>query len=108
VQFPTSCNSNPILPKLVFNIETTTGTVLGTYSTGNIASPGTPTWKQYGLFFTTPLNTNTVIIRITNTAPGGCGNDLALDDITFRPCGPTVTAAVSTIIKQAMICAPVA
>jgi gliding motility-associated-like protein len=95
VQFPTSCNSNPILPKLVFNIETTTGIVLGTYSTGNISSPGNPTWKQYGLFFTTPLNTNNVVIRLTNTAPGGCGNDLALDDITFRPCGPSVTAIVS-------------
>ncbi|MDO9375211.1 MAG: gliding motility-associated C-terminal domain-containing protein, partial [Ferruginibacter sp.] len=86
----TSCTPTPILPKLVFNIETVNGVVLGTYSTGDI--PGTPSavWKQYGLFFTTPANTNNVVIRLTNTAPGGCGNDIALDDITFRPCGPTV------------------
>ena len=96
VQYPTQCSGNPITPKLVFNIETTTGVVLGTYSTGNIVSPGTPEWKQYGLFFTTPINTSSVVIRLTNTAPGGCGNDLALDDITFRPCGPTVTSASST------------
>jgi gliding motility-associated-like protein len=96
VQYPTQCGGNPIVPKLVFNIETTTGVVLGTYSTGNILSPGTPEWKQYGLFFTTPINTSSVVIRLTNTAPGGCGNDLALDDITFRPCGPTVTSASSS------------
>ena len=90
---PTSCNNNSNRPNLIFNIETTTGTILGTYTTGNIIPANSPTWKQYGLFFTTPLTTSTVVIRITNTAPGGCGNDLALDDITFRPCGPTITSA---------------
>src|SRR6187549_347822 len=68
-----------ILPKLVFNIETTAGVVLGTYSTGDIPGSSSPVWKQYGLFFTTPPNTNNVVIRLTNTAPGGCGNDIALD-----------------------------
>ncbi len=92
----TQCSGNPITPKLVFNIETVTGVVLGTYSTGDILSTLSPEWKQYGLFFTTPINTSSVVIRLTNTAPGGCGNDLALDDITFRPCGPTVTNASST------------
>ncbi len=90
---PTSCNNNSNRPNLIFNIETTTGTILGTYTTGNIIPTNSPTWKQYGLFFTTPLTTSTVVIRITNTAPGGCGNDLALDDITFRPCGPTINSA---------------
>ncbi len=87
----TSCTPTPILPKLVFNIETISGVVLGTYSTGDIPGSPAPAWKQYGLFFTTPANTNNVVIRLTNTAPGGCGNDIALDDITFRPCGPTVS-----------------
>lgn len=88
---------NHIRPSLTFNIETTTGTILGTYSTGDIGESGIPTWLQYGLFFTTPLNNNAVVIRITNNAPGGCGNDLALDDIIFRPCGPTVTVSVPGI-----------
>jgi hypothetical protein len=81
----------PYIPKLVFNIETITGTILGSYSTGDINSNGTPTWIQHGLFFKTPANTNSVVIRLSNTAPGGCGNDIALDDITFRPCGPAVS-----------------
>jgi gliding motility-associated-like protein len=89
----TSC-PNPTRPKLVFTIETITGTVLGTYSTGDIAETTTPTWNQYGLFFTSPAATTSVVIRIRNNAPGGCGNDLALDDITFKPCGPKVTTSV--------------
>lgn len=91
---PTSCSPNPIHPKLVFTIETFAGVVLGTYSTGDIIETSSPEWKQYGLFFTTAAGSNAVVIRITNNAPGGCGNDLALDDITFRPCGPAVTATI--------------
>lgn len=93
VILPTSCNGVPNKPKLTFNIETTAGVVLSTYNTGDISETSNPVWKQYGFFFTTPAASSTVVIRITNNAPGGCGNDLALDDITFRPCGPTVTAA---------------
>ena len=29
------------------------------------------------------------MLSLQNNAPGGIGNDLALDNITFRPCGPT-------------------
>ncbi len=90
VLLPSACSPDPKLPNLVFNIETVTGTILGTYTTGNIPSTSIPTWKQYGLFFTTPANTNIVVIRLKNEAQGGCGNDLALDDITFRPCGPSI------------------
>ncbi len=42
---------------------------------------------------------------MTNNAPGGCGNDLALDDITFRPCGPKVTASISGSNDLKDVCA---
>jgi gliding motility-associated-like protein len=92
-----ACNGNGTGtdPNLTFKIETTTGTTLATYNTGNIPEDASPTWKQYGVFFQTPSGISTVVLRITNNAPGGCGNDIALDDITFRPCGPNVTAALS-------------
>jgi gliding motility-associated-like protein len=92
---PSACGNNGIDPNLTFNIETPTGTVLATYSTNNIPEDFAPAWKQYGLFFQTPAATTSVVVRITNNAPGGCGNDIALDDITFRPCGPLVNAALS-------------
>mgnify|MGYP000518090826 CR=1 FL=1 len=90
-----SCGSSGIDPNLTFRIETTTGTVLATYATGNIPETSSPAWKQYGIFFQTDASSTSVVVRITNNAPGGCGNDLLLDDITFRPCGPEVNAALS-------------
>jgi gliding motility-associated-like protein len=89
-----SCSFNGIEPNLTFSIEKMDGTVLQTYNTGNITTSGNPTWKQYGFFFATPPDVSRVVVRITNNAPGGCGNDLALDDITFRPCGPLVDASI--------------
>ncbi|NEU07586.1 gliding motility-associated C-terminal domain-containing protein [Flavihumibacter sp. R14] len=85
-------NGNTIKPNLTFNIESTSGTILGTYNTGDIPETPSATWKQHGFFFTTLPGVEEVVIRLTNNAPGGIGNDLALDDITFRACGPTITA----------------
>ncbi|MEO7310977.1 MAG: gliding motility-associated C-terminal domain-containing protein [Chitinophagaceae bacterium] len=87
---------NPIsLPNVTFRIETTTGTVLQTFQTGNIQAISGSAWNQYGFNFATPANTTAVVLRMINNAPGGCGNDLIIDDITFRPCGAKVTATIS-------------
>jgi gliding motility-associated-like protein len=83
-------------PDLTFQVETLTGAILITFNSGAIPMTNVATWKQYGTFLTTPAGVTSVVIRISNNAPGGCGNDLALDDITFRPCGPTITATVAT------------
>src|SRR5207244_11936046 len=90
----TDCLSTPTQPNLTLTIENTDGTVFQTYNTNTIGSLPSPEWQQFGFFFTTPANVTDVVVRIFNNAPGGCGNDLALDDITFRPCGPTVTAGL--------------
>jgi gliding motility-associated-like protein len=92
-----ACGFNSIKPNLTFKIEKTDGTLLQSYNTGDIAVAGFASWKQYGFFFVTPPGISDVIVRITNNAPGGCGNDLALDDITFRPCGPKVDATISGV-----------
>jgi gliding motility-associated-like protein len=90
-----ACNNNGIQPNLTFTISRTDGTVLQSYNSGNITSTANPQWNQYGFFFTTPPGVNDIILRMVNNAPGGCGNDLALDDITFRPCGPQLTPSVT-------------
>ncbi|MEO7393560.1 MAG: gliding motility-associated C-terminal domain-containing protein [Chitinophagaceae bacterium] len=90
----TACNSNGIQPNLTFTIEKTDGSLLQTYNTGNISSQSNPTWQQYGFFFNTPVGVSDVVLRIFNNSQGGCGNDLALDDITFRPCGPQLTPVI--------------
>jgi gliding motility-associated-like protein len=102
---PTACNNLPISPDLTFTIETESGTKLTTYNTGKIPATDAPRWVQYGTFLTTPPDVTTVIIRITNNAPGGCGNDLAIDDITFRPCGPKIETAIEgSDSKQIIYC----
>jgi len=84
-----------IKPDLTFTIEKTDGTVLQTFNTGSIPEQSTLTWQQMGFYFVTPPGIRDVVLRIVNNAPGGCGNDLALDDITFRPCGPTIMASIN-------------
>ena len=99
-----ACGNSGILPNVTFNIETISGTILQSYKTGDIPVSNVPVWKQYGLFFTTPANTNSIVIRMTNNAPGGCGNDIVLDDITFRPCGALVNVAINNASKSVNVC----
>lgn len=91
---PSACSGSSILPDLTFRIEQTDGTLLQSYNTNGIAASASPTWKQYGFFFTTPAGVNDIVLRMINNSQGGCGNDLALDDITFRPCGPMLTPSI--------------
>lgn len=93
-----------INPNLLFTIETASGTVLQSYNTGDIPVTTTPQWNQYGFFFTTPANLSAVVLRIRNNAPGGIGNDIAIDDITFRPCGPKVNTTITGAGTQVVLC----
>ena len=61
------------------------------FTTGDI--PQNNQWNTYGFTFETIPGQTTVKLSLRNEAPGGIGNDLALDNITFRACGP-----------QALIC----
>lgn len=56
-------------------------------STGDIQSARSPRWEQYALTFQSEAGQNAVILKMFNNAPGGCGNDLAIDDIIFSSCG---------------------
>jgi gliding motility-associated-like protein len=84
-----------IKPNLTFMILSMNDQILQTYNTGDISESPGPTWKQFGFLFATSGNVTRVKIRIINNAPGGTGNDLALDDITFRACGPSITAGIN-------------
>jgi len=92
---PTACGSNGTQPNLTFSIEKTDGSLLQSYNTGNIPSQGSPAWQQFGFFFSTTSGVTDIVVRIFNNSPGGCGNDLALDDITFRACGPQLSSSIA-------------
>ena len=105
VLLQSACNNNGIKPNLTFSIEKINGTVLQTYNSGDIPSQQNPVWQQFGFFFTTPSSVSDIVLRIFNNAPGGCGNDLALDDITFRPCGPKLTPSITgNTTRTALLC----
>ncbi|HEX9513578.1 MAG TPA: gliding motility-associated C-terminal domain-containing protein [Puia sp.] len=90
-----AANPGQILPNITLSIEKTDGTLLDSIHTGNIPQANPGKWVQYGFFFTTPPGVSTVVLRMTNNAPGGNGNDLALDDITFRPAGPPISVTTN-------------
>ncbi|MBX2876798.1 MAG: gliding motility-associated C-terminal domain-containing protein [Saprospiraceae bacterium] len=69
------------------------------FTTGNV--PQTNDWNTYGFTFITDPGTTSLTLSIRNNAPGGIGNDLALDNITFRPCGPD---AVITPVGINFVC----
>ena len=98
-----------ILPDLTFIVQTPDGTVLNTYNSGPVPQAFSWTWQQYGFLFTLPAGVTTVVIRIIDNNPGGNaqpGNDFAIDDITFRPCGPSSSASLSatTSVIQQTVC----
>ncbi len=87
-----SCNSQGIPVNVNFQIWDTSDTnLLASGSTGDIASSANPIWRQYGLVFQTLPGQTSVILKMSNNADGGCGNDLAIDDIIFRTCGDFIT-----------------
>jgi len=80
-------NVNELPPNVSFLINGTQQ-----YSTGNIPESGQ--WTTYGFTFTTAPGQTSVTLSLRNNAPGGIGNDIALDNISFRPCGPEAFALI--------------
>jgi gliding motility-associated-like protein len=91
-------NSIAIEPNITFRIESSTGAILGEKNSGDIpASSSDGEWKPYGMTFVSPTDGSDVVIKMINNAPGGNGNDLALDDITFSPYGPVIQTGFAAI-----------
>ena len=72
-------------------LDSTDGTVLAEGDTGAIPGTQIPNWEQYGLLFTTKPSETSVILKMLNNGIGGCGNDLAIDDIVFKSCGDLIS-----------------
>jgi hypothetical protein len=83
-----------VYPKIKIRIlDGSTGSVISSVSTGNITSN---TWQQFGFKFTPVLSFSNIVIELVNDAPGGCGNDVAIDDIQFGSCDALPTVSVGT------------
>ncbi len=76
--------------------DDTDANLLASGDTGQISGTVAPDWNRYGLVFTTLSGQTSVILKMTNNGVGGCGNDVALDDIVFKTCGDFISLANDT------------
>ncbi|CAM4215557.1 T9SS type B sorting domain-containing protein [Gillisia limnaea] len=82
------CENGGIPINVKFEIWDETDTILLKQgNTGPINSTNSAEWEQYALTFQTQVGQESVILKMFNNGEGGCGNDLAIDDIIFRSCG---------------------
>lgn len=77
-------DSSGVHPNLTFNANG-----YDYYTTGDIAYTGK--WVQKGFTFKTGASDTSMTIYIRNNAPGGGGNDWAIDDISVASCSPNLT-----------------
>ena len=82
--FCTANEGGLALPNVTLQIENNSGVILASIETGDIPFNPIPAWEEYTLLFSTDATTSSVNVVLVNNSLGGCGNDLALDDITFR------------------------
>lgn len=87
--------SRPLVPDVAIRIETAAGTLVQLVDVGRISESSTSAWQRYATLFTVPANTDGVVVKLINRqGEGGCGNDLALDDIQLVRCGACPPAPV--------------
>lgn len=85
------CGAGVIPVNVKFEIWDNTDTnLLASGATGDIFSTSSPDWNQYALVFQTIPSQTSVILKMVNNGSGGCGNDLAIDDIVFKSCGDAI------------------
>ncbi|MCB0464482.1 MAG: gliding motility-associated C-terminal domain-containing protein [Aequorivita sp.] len=76
------CGGNSIPSNVIFRIEDPSGNLIAETNTGDIPNGPDPNWQEFAIVFNTGTNTDVQLVLINNSI-GGCGNDLAIDDITL-------------------------
>ncbi|HKL36681.1 MAG TPA: T9SS type B sorting domain-containing protein [Salegentibacter sp.] len=100
------CDNGGIPINVRFEIwDETDSNLLKEGNTGNIPSQNSPEWEQYALTFQTEVGQEAVILKMYNNGIGGCGNDLAIDDIIFRSCGDLTTVTSENANNRLDVCA---
>jgi hypothetical protein len=92
-------DSSGVKPNLAFKING-----IDYYTTGNISYTGTSTggldanntWIKKGFTYLTGPSETSFTLTLRNNAPGGGGNDWALDDISVATCLPTMEYSPGT------------
>jgi Secretion system C-terminal sorting domain/Ig-like domain CHU_C associated len=95
--YQTKCNAfgGFQYPKIKIRVrDGATGLIITQVSTPDITGTA---WQQFGLKFISPASYSSLIFELVNDAPGGCGNDVMLDDIQFGSCDALPVVNVSAV-----------
>lgn len=76
-------DSSGVRPNITFEIDG-----IDYYTTGNLLYTGE--WIKKGFTFLTGASQTSFTLKFFNNAPGGGGNDWALDDISVSTCSPSM------------------
>ena len=99
------CGGNGIPINVKFEIWDNTDTnLLASGNTGDINGTSNPNWQEYGLVFQTLSGQSSIILKMLNNGVGGCGNDLAIDDIVFKSCGDTIIIEDDAGMTDVILC----
>ncbi|MFK7834543.1 MAG: hypothetical protein AB8B52_14820, partial [Winogradskyella sp.] len=99
------CGAGVIPINVSFEIWDNTDTnLLASGNTGNIVSTNFPNWNQYALVFQSLPGQTSIILKMINNGAGGCGNDLAIDDILFKSCGDLIDVEDSNNDSLVALC----
>ncbi len=83
---PTDKCPFPLLPNIISVLQRPDGKIVTQFESGELVRHMEPQWTRYQALFTTTPSENTLTLSMIDSAPGGCGNDFALDDISIREC----------------------
>ena len=84
------CPGTGVPSNVTFRIEDASGILITEINSGDIQNESNPNWQEYQLNFNTLTNTEIQLV-LSNQGVGGCGNDLAIDDISLIATAPVLS-----------------
>ncbi|RAJ06992.1 gliding motility-associated-like protein [Chitinophaga skermanii] len=90
--FTNNCQTDYKYAGVTFNIRNkSNGALIKSFTTYDVSMDlNGPAWQQYGGSIRLLPGQESLILEIVNLNPGGCGNDIAIDDIAFEYCAPKI------------------
>ena len=93
-------------PIIAMRIEQPDGTLIREVVQPAVLRSTTPVWIPLVMQFSIPTSSNDIVVKLVNKGLGGCGNDLAIDDIGFRPVHPALSIQfISSTASELTVCA---
>ncbi|UHG89750.1 gliding motility-associated C-terminal domain-containing protein [Spirosoma oryzicola] len=93
-------------PIIAMRVEQADGTLIREVVQPAVTRSANPVWVQLSMPFVIQTNANDVVVKLINKGLGGCGNDLIIDDISFRPVHPSLSIQFpNTSASETTVCA---